>query len=121
MGFPGDTVDRNPPANAGDTGLIPGPGRFLVLAHMPRATKARVLPLPKPVHSRVQEPQLLSPVLQLLKPMRLEPGLHSEQPARRSKDEALRAAARENLPVPMKTQPHQKQISHTKNFKNISS
>ena len=28
---PGGTVDRNLPANAGDTGLIPGPGRF----HMP--------------------------------------------------------------------------------------
>ena len=26
-GFPGGTVDKNPPANAGDTGLIPGPGR----------------------------------------------------------------------------------------------
>ena len=29
--FPGGTVDKNPPANAGDTGLIPGLGRF----HMP--------------------------------------------------------------------------------------
>ena len=27
-GFLGGTVDRNPPANAGDTGLIPGPGKF---------------------------------------------------------------------------------------------
>ena len=25
--FPCNTVDKNPPANAGDTGLIPGPGR----------------------------------------------------------------------------------------------
>ena len=24
--FPGDTVDKNPPASAGDAGLIPGPG-----------------------------------------------------------------------------------------------
>ena len=31
--FPCGAVDRNPPANAGDTGLIPGPGRF----HMPRS------------------------------------------------------------------------------------
>ena len=31
LNFPGGTVDRNPPANAGDMGLIPGPGRF----HMP--------------------------------------------------------------------------------------
>ena len=31
--FPGGTVVKNPPANAGDTGSIPGPGRF----HMPRS------------------------------------------------------------------------------------
>jgi len=29
----GGTVDRNLPANMGDTDLIPGPGRF----HMPRS------------------------------------------------------------------------------------
>ena len=32
--FPGDAVDKNPPANSGDTALIPGPGRF----HMPPST-----------------------------------------------------------------------------------
>ena len=26
--FPGGTVDKNPAANAGDTGSIPGQGRF---------------------------------------------------------------------------------------------
>ena len=31
--FPGGTVVRNPPANAGDTGSSPGPGR----SHMPRS------------------------------------------------------------------------------------
>ena len=30
--FPGGTVDKNPPANSQDTGLIPGPGRF----HIPQ-------------------------------------------------------------------------------------
>ena len=30
-GFPGGTVAKNPPANAGDTGSSPGPGR----SHMP--------------------------------------------------------------------------------------
>ena len=30
-GFPGGAVVRNPPANAGDTGSSPGPGR----SHMP--------------------------------------------------------------------------------------
>ena len=32
-GFLGGTVDRNPPANAEDMGLIPDPGRF----HKPRS------------------------------------------------------------------------------------
>ena len=27
QGFPGGTVVKNPPANAGDTGSSPGPGR----------------------------------------------------------------------------------------------
>ena len=27
MGFPGGSVVKNPPANAGDVDLIPGPGR----------------------------------------------------------------------------------------------
>ena len=30
--FPGGAVVKNPPASAGDTGSIPGPGR----SHMPR-------------------------------------------------------------------------------------
>ena len=32
LGFPGGTVVKNLPANAGDTGSSPGPGRY----HMPR-------------------------------------------------------------------------------------
>ena len=43
-GFPGGAVVKNPPANAGDTGSSPGPGR----SHMPQNNLAR-------------EPQLLSP------------------------------------------------------------
>ena len=43
QGFPGGTVVKNPPANAGDTGSSPGLGR----SHMPRSNWAR-------------EPQLLS-------------------------------------------------------------
>ena len=35
-GIPGGPVVKNPPANAGDTGLIPGPGR----SHMPWSNKA---------------------------------------------------------------------------------
>ena len=33
-GFPGGAVVKNTPANAGDTGLSPGPGR----SHMPRSS-----------------------------------------------------------------------------------
>ena len=33
QGFPGDAVVKNPPANAGDTGSSPGPGR----SHMPQS------------------------------------------------------------------------------------
>ena len=35
LDFPGDPVVKNLPANAGNMGSIPAPGRF----HMPRATK----------------------------------------------------------------------------------
>ena len=42
--FPGGAVVKNPPANAGDTGSSPGPGR----SHMPQSSWACV-------------PQLLSP------------------------------------------------------------
>ena len=55
--FPGGAVVKNPPANVGDMGSSPGPGR----SHVPRSNKARA-------------PQLLSLCsraceLQLLKPM----------------------------------------------------
>ena len=43
-GFPGGTMVENPPANAGDTGSVPHPGR----SHVTRSNYAR-------------EPQLLSP------------------------------------------------------------
>ena len=33
QGFPGGAVVKNPPANAGDTGSSPGPGR----SHVPRS------------------------------------------------------------------------------------
>ena len=33
LDFPGGAVVKNPPANAGDTGSSPGPGR----SHMPRS------------------------------------------------------------------------------------
>ena len=44
--FSGCPVVKNPPASAGDTGLIPGRGRF----HMPQSDEACVPQLPKPTH-----------------------------------------------------------------------
>ena len=55
MDFPGDIVDKNPPANAGDMGSIPGPGRF----HMPQVNWACVPQLFSP-RPRACKPQLLS-------------------------------------------------------------
>ena len=46
--FPGGIVDRSPPANAGDTGLIPGPGRF----HMPQSYWACVPQLEPTLHNK---------------------------------------------------------------------
>ena len=45
--FPGGAVDKNPPANAGDTGSIPGPGR----PHMLQGNNGHVPQLLNP-HSR---------------------------------------------------------------------
>ena len=53
--FPGGTVVKNPPANAGDTGSIPGPGR----PRMPQSNWA-CAPQLLSLHSRACEPQLLS-------------------------------------------------------------
>ena len=55
-GFPGGAVVKNPPANAGDTGSSPGPGR----SHMPQSNRAHASQLLS-LRSRAREPQLLSP------------------------------------------------------------
>ena len=55
-GFPGGSVVKNSPTNAGNMGLIPGPGG----SHMPRSNKVHV-PQLLSLCSRPQEPQLLSP------------------------------------------------------------
>ena len=71
---------KNSPANAGDTGLIPGPRR----SHMSRSSWARV-PQLLSLCSRAREPQLLKLVC-------LEPVLRSkrshcnEKPAHHSKE-----------------------------------
>ena len=53
--FPGGAAVENPPANAGDMGSIPGPGR----SHMPQSNKACAQLLS--LCSIAREPQLLSP------------------------------------------------------------
>ena len=54
---PSGPVVKNPPANAGDMGSIPGPGRF----HMPWGSKARTVT--EPVLSSPQVPSTLEPVI----------------------------------------------------------
>ena len=79
--FPGGAVVKNPPANAGDTGSSPAPGR----SHMPRSNEARV-PQLLSLRSRAREPQLeKARVPQLLKPARLEPVLHNKRSHRNEK------------------------------------
>ena len=72
-GIPGDSVVKNPPCNAGDTGLIPG----LRGSHMPWSSWAH---LPQLLHpcSRAQEPQLLSPCATTAEALHLEPVLYSK-------------------------------------------
>ena len=72
-GFPGGAVVENLPANAGDTGSNPGPGR----SHMPRSNYACV-PQLLSLYCRAREPQLL-------KPMPLEPVLHNKRSHRNEK------------------------------------
>ena len=54
--FPGGTVVKNLPVNAGDTGSIPGLGR----SHILRSSEARE-PQLLSLHSRACKPQLLKP------------------------------------------------------------
>ena len=56
VGFPGGAVVKNLPANAGDMGLIPGPGG----SHMLWSNGSRA-PQLLSLRSRAREPQLLNP------------------------------------------------------------
>ena len=79
-GFPGGSVVKNPPANAGDTGSSPGLGR----SHMPRSNEAHV-PQLLSLHSRACEPQLLKPTC--LEPMlRNKRSHHNEKPMHRNEE-----------------------------------
>ena len=75
---PSGPVVKNLPADAGDAGSIPGPGRL----HMPGGSKPRAPQLLKPVHP---EPTGHS-----------KRGPHREEPVPRSRDQPLLTAGREN-------------------------
>ena len=77
--FPGGPVGKTLPANAWDTGSVPGPGRCL----MPQSSEAR-------------SPQLLSPCAAILKAPRPRPVLHNER-GRRSRKRMRRSAGRTPL------------------------
>ena len=80
MGFLGGTVVKNPPADAGYTGLSPGSGR----SHMPRSNEAHA-PQLLSLRSRARKPQLLKPTR--LEPMLCNKRIHrSEKPAHHNKD-----------------------------------
>ena len=89
---------KNPPANAGDTGLSPGPEG----SHVPRSSWA-CAPQLLSLRSRAREPQLL-------KPVGLEPVLRNkrshrnEKPADRNKEQPPLDATRESPRAATKTQ-----------------
>ena len=79
-GFPGGTVVKNPPANAGDKGSRPGLGSF----HMPRSNEARA-PQLLTLRSRAREPQLQKPAC--LEPvLRNKKSQHNEKPTHRNEE-----------------------------------
>ena len=101
-GFPGGAVVENPPANAGDTGSTPGPGR----SHVLRSNKARA-PQLLSLRSRAREPQLLKPTR--LKPVLRNKRSHcNEKPAHRDEELPPLTATRESLHTATKTQRSQK-------------
>ena len=76
-GFPGGVVVENPPADAGDTGSSPGPGK----SHMLRTRALQLLSL----HSRAHEPRLLKPPC--LEPMlRNKRSHYNEKPVHLNKE-----------------------------------
>ena len=65
--FPGGLVVKNLPASAGDTGSIPGPGRF----HMPWDNGAN--------GPQLLNPRSGAPESHILKPVHLEPAFRSKR------------------------------------------
>ena len=57
LDFPGVPVVENPPTNAGDVRMTPGPRR----SHIPRGSYPRLLPQLPSLHSKAQELQQKKP------------------------------------------------------------
>ena len=62
LGFPGSLVVKNPPANTGDTGLIPDPGRSPRPVRFSRQEYWSGLPFPPPGDLPDPEPEPWCPV-----------------------------------------------------------
>ena len=93
--FPAGSVVENPPASAGDTGSMPGPGR----SHMPWAAK----------------PVRLEPVIHD------EKSLSSEQPAHCNNEQPTLAPTRESLHTATKTHKYNNINNFYKNKMNYPS
>ena len=79
--FPGGTVLKNLPANAGDKRSSPGLGS----SHMSRSNEARA-PQLLSRHSRAREPQLLKPSACLEPMLRNKKSHCNEKPAHRNEE-----------------------------------
>ena len=107
--FPSGPVVKNPCCNAGDTGLIPGPGT----AHMPWSNKAHTPQLLSQC-SRASEPQLLGPCAATPEACHVEPMLHNkrrhhdEKPVHQNEEQPAPTATRESLRAASKTHHSQK-------------
>ena len=67
LNFPGGTMDKNPPANAGDTGSIPGPRKILYAVEQLNPC------------TTTTEPEIQSPGASTTEAPRLEPGTHNKR------------------------------------------
>ena len=78
MDFPDGTVDKNPPANAGDTDSIPSPGRF----HMLQGNWAQYTATAEPSGPRARAPQQKKPrQLEVQAPLRRIAPTHRNEKA----------------------------------------
>ena len=96
--FPGSAVVKNPPANAGDTGLSPGPGR----SYMPRSNQAHA-PQLLSLSSTAHEPQLRSPRATTAETHKKRSHCN-EKPTDHKEEYPPLAASRESLRTATKTQ-----------------